>query len=82
MKQYLVDDLPVVVNAALTLVLGGTLFLIITVAYRRVRRDDRQQRRRGAPRGRALAGVLVTLRACSVRLGPTTWRRSSACTGS
>ncbi|MEU7946309.1 hypothetical protein AB0C50_16670 [Micromonospora taraxaci] len=40
-KQYLVQDLPVVVNAAFTLVLVGALFLIITVVYRRVTRVDR-----------------------------------------
>ncbi|MFG1894211.1 hypothetical protein ACGFIP_09365 [Micromonospora zamorensis] len=40
-KQYLVQDLPVAVNAVITLVLVGTLFLIITVVYRRMRRVDR-----------------------------------------
>ncbi|MET7707374.1 hypothetical protein [Micromonospora sp. NPDC005413] len=36
-KQYLVQDLPVVVNAAITIVLVGALFLAITVVYRSVR---------------------------------------------
>ncbi|PYC65376.1 hypothetical protein C7C45_28875 [Micromonospora arborensis] len=40
-KQYLVQDLPVAVNAAITLVLVGTLFLLITVVYRRVSRVER-----------------------------------------
>ncbi|MEV4494347.1 hypothetical protein AB0J84_01385 [Micromonospora arborensis] len=40
-KQYLVQDLPVAVNAAITLVLVGTLFLVITVVYRRVSRVER-----------------------------------------
>ncbi|MBQ0982475.1 hypothetical protein [Micromonospora sp. M61] len=40
-KQYLVRDLPVAVNAVITLVLVGTLFLIITVVYRGMGRVDR-----------------------------------------
>ncbi|MEU8330597.1 hypothetical protein [Micromonospora sp. NPDC048839] len=40
-KQYLVRDLPVVVNAAITIVLVGTLFVVITAVYRGVRRVDR-----------------------------------------
>ncbi|MET8094255.1 hypothetical protein [Micromonospora sp. NPDC005220] len=40
-KQYLVQDLPVVVNAVITIVLVGTLFLLITAVYRSVRRVDR-----------------------------------------
>ncbi|NYH40903.1 uncharacterized membrane protein YdcZ (DUF606 family) [Micromonospora jinlongensis] len=40
-KQSLVQDLPVAANAVITLVLVGTLFLIITVVYRSMRRVDR-----------------------------------------
>ncbi|WP_433796360.1 hypothetical protein [Actinoplanes sp. CA-252034] len=37
-KQYLIQDWPVIVNAAITIVLAGTLFLIITAVYRNRRR--------------------------------------------
>ncbi|MFG1842578.1 hypothetical protein ACLQ29_21835 [Micromonospora sp. DT228] len=40
-KQYLVQDLPVAVNAAITVVLVGTLFVVITAVYRGVRGTDR-----------------------------------------
>ncbi|MET8121378.1 hypothetical protein [Micromonospora sp. NPDC005291] len=41
-KQYLVQDLPVAVNAAITVVLVGALFLVITVVYRLIQGADRQ----------------------------------------
>ncbi|GAA1644945.1 hypothetical protein GCM10009828_087360 [Actinoplanes couchii] len=37
-KQYFVQDWPVIVNAAITLVLAGVLFLGITAVYRKVLR--------------------------------------------
>ncbi|MGC4750228.1 hypothetical protein ACLQ28_31855 [Micromonospora sp. DT201] len=40
-KQYLVQDLPVAVNAAITVVLVGSLFLAITVVYRGMRGAER-----------------------------------------
>lgn len=43
-KQYFVQDWPVVVNAAITLVLAGSLFLGITAVYRGIHGADRQRR--------------------------------------
>jgi uncharacterized membrane protein YdcZ (DUF606 family) len=43
-KQYFVRDWPVAVNAAITLVLAGSLFLGITAAYRGMHGTDRQRR--------------------------------------
>ena len=43
-KQYFVQDWPVAVNAAITLVLAGSLFLVITAVYRGMRSADRQRR--------------------------------------
>ncbi|MFF0153569.1 hypothetical protein [Micromonospora sp. NPDC005203] len=40
-KQYLVQDLPVVVNAAITVVLVGMLFVVVTALYRGVRSANR-----------------------------------------
>jgi hypothetical protein len=42
-KQYLVRDLPVAVNAAITIVLVGVLFVGITAIYRGVKGADRQR---------------------------------------
>ncbi len=43
-KQYFVQDWPVIVNAAITLVLVGALFVGITAVYRNMRGGDRQRR--------------------------------------
>ncbi|WP_067501283.1 hypothetical protein [Actinoplanes sp. TFC3] len=42
-KQYLVRDLPVAVNALITVVLAGALFLVITAIYRGLKGADRQR---------------------------------------
>ncbi|MBO3741862.1 hypothetical protein [Actinoplanes flavus] len=39
-KQYYAEDIPVAVNAAITIVLVTTLFLGITAVYRGLRRPD------------------------------------------
>jgi hypothetical protein len=43
-KQYFVQDWPVIINAAITLVLVGALFLGITAVYRSIHGAARQQR--------------------------------------
>ncbi|MBG0563853.1 hypothetical protein [Actinoplanes aureus] len=43
-KQYFVRDWPVAVNAAITLVLVGSLYLGITAVYRSMRSADRPRR--------------------------------------
>ena len=43
-KQYFVQDWPVAVNAGITLVLVGSLFLGITAVYRGLRGSDPQRR--------------------------------------
>jgi hypothetical protein len=43
-KQYFVQDWPVAVNAAITLVLVGILFLGITAVYRSMRGTERRRR--------------------------------------
>ena len=42
-KQYLVQDLAVAVNAVITVVLAGSLFLAITAVYRSTKGAARQQ---------------------------------------
>jgi hypothetical protein len=43
-KQHFVQEWPVAVNAAITLVLAGSLFLGITAVYRSMRSADRPRR--------------------------------------
>ena len=43
-KQHFVQDWPVAVNAAITLVLAGSLFLGITAVYRGIHGAGRQGR--------------------------------------
>ncbi|CAO5150459.1 conserved hypothetical protein [Frankia sp. AiPs1] len=43
-KQKLIEDFPVVANAAITLALVGVLFLLITAVYRSISSPNRKGR--------------------------------------